>query len=227
MKTVYPACLALLLTVGFGTLANSGKGAIALYSQSPLLAQFRPDRPNFFDDGLQQLNEQIRRVQQHPPDPVLILEPPATQWQPIVYPAAGFSIWMPPGVFSQETKVLPTPNGKVNFQVSATNTETARYLVAYTEPLTREQLNNPETLFTAVRDRVMAQTDFRITRDRPLTVPNAQVRELTLSNATETTTLRLYLTRQRLYVLSASQKTQANPSNTAVLFFKSFQLLDS
>lgn len=203
-------------------------------SQSTLIAQFRPDRPDFFEEGSFQFEQEIQRLEQQQTNPILTVEDDLQQWQPLILRQAGISVWLPQGVASQETKTLETNNGTLSFSVVTVTSGGSRFVTAYSDPLMEADLANSDTLFASVRDAVVENTAFELESDRPLdsdslTTPIEVGRELTLSDGDETITFRLYLANQRLYVLGVSQPdvsdSETELSEAALLFFDSLQFL--
>ncbi len=180
--------------------------------------------PSFFDEGQKILDREIQRMQAPPSNPQLTVE--TKHWQPIISKAGKFSIWMPPGIISDETKTLETSVGSLNYQVIASQNKSSRFLVARTDDLQASQLKNPASLFDAVRNAILAKTGLPLTSDRPISLGNYEGRELITQNQTDAFAFKIYLVERRLYVLAAKQKGVDVPSENAVNFFKSFQLLN-
>jgi hypothetical protein len=181
-------------------------------------------QPSFFDQGQKILDREIQRLQAPPSNPQLTVE--TKHWQPIISKAGKFSIWMPPGILSDETKTLETSVGSLNYQVIASQDTSSRFLVARTEDLQASQLKHPSALFDAVRDAILAKTGLPLTSDRPISLGNYEGRELITQNQTDAFAFKIYLVERRLYVLAAKQKGIDALSENAVTFFKSFQLLN-
>ncbi|PZV17413.1 MAG: hypothetical protein DCF20_06155 [Pseudanabaena sp.] len=179
--------------------------------------------PGFFDEGQQLMDREIQRLQAPQASPLLTVQ--TTQWQPIISKTGGFSIWMPPGVISNETKSLETAVGKLNYQVVASQDGASRFLVAHTDDLPSSQLKNPTSLFGAVRTAILARTGLSKSSDRPISLGSYTGRELMMQNQQETFVFKIYLVERRLYVLAAKQKGVNSLSENATTFFKSFQLL--
>jgi hypothetical protein len=191
------------------------------------ITQLLRNRPDFFEQGQQQLDEEIRQLQKPSTEnsPLLTLEENSQQWQPLLIKVGGFSIWAPLGVLSQEVKTLSTPQGTLNFQVLGVHSGTSRFVAAYSQSLTPSELQEPDILLTRVGDAIKKDSPFQIKRDRAFALNGYPWRELTLNQGNETIILRLSLINQRLYVLGVSQSGGVSLSTAATTFFNSFHLL--
>ena len=182
-------------------------------------------RPDFFDQGQELLEREVQRLEQASSDPILTIDPNTPRWQPIVSEAGQFSVWMPPGVLSQETRTLDTKLGNLAFQVTASKLGDQRYVVGYSSNLTNAQTQDPTALLTAVRDSVAAKTEFQISSDRPISLKNYPGREFQLTQSDETITFHTYVAGNRLYLLGVKQKGGNQLPQAATTFFSSFRVL--
>lgn len=191
------------------------------------ITQLLRNRPDFFEQGQQQLDEEIRELQKPSTQnsPLLTIEENSQKWQPLLIKAGGFSLWAPLGVLSQEIKTLSTPQETFNFQVLAIQSGPSRFVAAFTQSLTPSQLQEPDLLLTRVGDAIKKGSPFQIKRDREFSLSGYPGRELTLNQGNETIILRLSLINQRLYVLGVSQSGGVTLSPAAIAFFNSFHLL--
>lgn len=185
------------------------------------------NRPDFFERGQEQLEREIQNLQQKNPAPSLTIEAESQpqQWYQLIFRAGGFSVWMPQGALTEETKVLETDAGEIAFQVLATNSQSSRFIVAYSDELTPERTENPEAILARVRDGIIEKTAFELIDDRAISLDEHPGKELRMRNSGETIAFRIYAIGQRLYVLGASQQNQGELSQTAIAFFNSFRLL--
>lgn len=194
-----------------------------------LIAQGVFDRPDFFERGHDQFEQEVRQMERQSASPVLTIQdergdPPS--WHRFIFRNGGFTIWMPLGTITEETKFLETSSGNLEFNLFATHPPSSRFIAAYSERLNAERLESPLTLLAAVRDRVLSeQTGFELKSDRPIILDNNIGKEFGLQNADETITFRVYLIENRLYVLGASQQNIGELSPQVVTFFDSFKLL--
>lgn len=204
----------------------------------PVLAQGRLDRPTFFRDGQQLMDQEIQRLQQQQtqqqqdagliehPSQLLTIDEGQLHWQKYIFTEGDFSVWMPQAIVqSQENVTLDLPTGKLAFEVFSTQPKSYRFVAAYSDPLTPEQLANPSTLLASVREGIIAKTNFTPQSDRSLTGEQYPGLELTMKNNAEIIGFRVYLIGQRVYVLAAGQKNTDTLSADATSFFDSFRLL--
>ncbi|MDL5045193.1 hypothetical protein QQ054_03940 [Oscillatoria amoena NRMC-F 0135] len=197
---------------------------------SPSSAQFRRDRPDFFERGQEQLQQEIDRLQTQPIDPangVLSVEAGAVQWQPTLLEEAGISILLPAGEQSQQRQTLETIQGAIEFQLLSVQAGNSRYLTGYALNLSPTQVQDPAQLLAAAGAAI--ESDPAVTRlsDRAIALGTYPGRELFLTSQNRQLVVRLYVVGQRMYLLSATQPL-GTPSLTAatVQFFESFQLLN-
>lgn len=204
----------------------------------PVLAQGRLDRPTFFQDGQRLMDQEIQRLQQQQtqqqqdagaiehPSQLLTIDEGQLRWQKYIFQAGGFSVWMPQGIVqSQESVTLDLPEGKLAFEVFSTQPKSYRFVAAYSDPLTPDQLVNPSTLLASVREGIITRTNFTPISDRSLTGEQYPGLELIMKDGSEIIGFRLYLIEQRVYVLAAGQKNTDTLSTDANSFFESFRLL--
>ncbi|MCU0536748.1 MAG: hypothetical protein MUD14_22905 [Hydrococcus sp. Prado102] len=197
----------------------------------PVFAQRDLDRPSFFRDGQQMIEQEIQRLEQQNsarqgdrPSSPLTIDSRQLQWQKFIFRDGGFSLWMPQGMQSEETVMLDTTVGEVEFKVFATHPKPYRFLAAYSNQLDRAQ--NQETLLDSIRDGIIAKTNFKLNSDRAITWGQYSGKQLNLQGEDETITYRVYLIGQRIYLLAVGQKNTEEVSSEAVNFFDSFQLLE-
>jgi hypothetical protein len=192
----------------------------------PSLALF-VDRPDFFERGNEQFEQEIERLERQAPEPVLSIEREEQSWQHFVSQEGGFSIWAPRGTITAETKTLETEVGTIEFQVLATNPQSSRFVVAYSEEeLTAAQLENPEAILAGLRERIVNNTAFELIDEQPITYGEYPGRQLRLQDSEETITFRVYLIDEKVYVLGASQLEEGELSPAASAFFNSFESIE-
>jgi hypothetical protein len=202
----------------------------------PVKAQFRPDRPTFFQDGYDQMQREIQNLQQQQqqqtpqqslehPSQLLTINNGDLSWQKYIFRDGGFSVWMPEAIQSNETVVLDTNLGQISFEVFATHPQSLRYVTAYSQPLDSKLLSNPQNLLEAVREGIIAKTQYKLKDDQILTQESYPARQLSMENQGEMITFRLSIINQRVYVLAASQKETNQIAQDVQNFFNSFRLL--
>jgi len=210
---------------------DAGQTQLEQHIEALLLSQRGLNRPDFFEEGQEQLEQQIQELQQ-PESPALTIEAAtAQQWQPLLSREGGFVVWTPPGTLTEASKVVETTSGDLNFRVLAKTSEQARFIVAYSEPLVASQLQNIDALYDALLEAILAETEFVVVSEQPISLEQNSAtaaytgRELTLRQADEMITFRIYLIEQRLYVLGASQPFTETIPEAVSGFLDSFQLL--
>ncbi len=201
----------------------------------PARAQFRTDRPDFFRDGYDQMQQEIQRLQQQQqqtpqqqiehPSQLLTITEGNLRWQKYIFRDGGFSVWLPEGLQSQETVVLETKQGKISFDVFATHPQSLRFVAAYSDVLDSDLLKDTQNLLDSVQDGIIAQTEYKLIDSKPTTLEQYPGRELSLENQGETIKFRLYLIGQRVYVLAATEKGTEITQQNIQEFFDSFRLL--
>ena len=185
------------------------------------------DRPDFFKQGDELLEQEIRRLQDKKPDSVLNIspQPSSAAWHPLLFQEAGFSIWLPQGVFSEETIALEIPTEPIEFEVFSSHPPSEQFLVAYSPNLASERIKNPEAILKQVSNEIINETKFKLIQERSINLGKYQGKELQLQDNSETITFRIYLIEQRLYVLGASQQIEQYQKEKKLIFFNSFRLL--
>ncbi len=186
---------------------------------------FLDNRPDFFDKGRLQMEQEIKQLEQQNPQPILTIESGQIQWQNIIFKEGGFSIWMPAGTMTEETEIIETEKGKIKFKVFATHPTSARFVVAYSEILTSQQLANKQNILPNFQKKIIDVTGFELSSDRSYNLGDIPGREFILKNDTETITFRIYLVGQRLHLIGASETAKDNQiAGAVVTFLDSFKL---
>jgi hypothetical protein len=200
---------------------------------TPAFAQRDLDRPSFFRDGQQMIEQEIQRLERqnssepsNRPSSPLTIDSRELQWQKFIFRDGGFSLWMPEGMQSEETVMLDTNAGEIAFKVFATHPKPYRFLAAYSNSLDPDRVQNPETLLNSIRDGIIAETNFKLKSDRAITWQQYSGKQLNLQGEDETITYKVYLIEQRIYLLAVGQKNTEEISSEAVNFFDSFRLLE-
>ncbi len=186
-------------------------------------------RPDFFRRGDELLEREIRRIQERKPDPTLNISTPelsSSTWQPLMFLEAGFSIWIPQGVFSQETITLETSNESIEFKLFTSNALSEEFIVAYSDNLDAEKIENTEAFLEKIRDAIIEETQFKLTQERSINLGKNRGKEFSLQDNTETIIFRIYLVEERLYVLGASQQIKRQQKEKVAIFFNSLQILE-
>ena len=186
------------------------------------------DRPDFFEKGRDQFEEEIRRFErgESVPNSSLEVDEAALPWARVVIEEAGFTVLMPPGAITQEVEVVEAPKGDINFDIIASHPSSSRYVIAYSEEVSPERVKNAQEVLDWSRDYII---DNRVgllkIADDDINFEKYPGKQFQLQNKDETIVYRLLLVEQRLYVLAASQQNDAISAKSIDIFFASFKLL--
>lgn len=196
---------------------------------SPAMSDFF-NRPDFFEKGRREFENEIRRFEQREgrtPNSSLKLNPTSLPWTRVFIEKAGFTLLMPPGATTHETKTVADSKGNINFDIIATHPPSSRYVIAYSEEVTPARFQDSQEVLKKSRDEIISNNvGLRKVADKDITF-NRQYpgKQFKLQNKNETIVFRLLLIRQRLYVLAVSQQTPDALSTKSInTFFESFQL---
>jgi hypothetical protein len=186
------------------------------------------DRPDFFEKGRDQFEEEIRRLErgESVPNPSLKVDETALPWSRVVIEEVGFTVLMPPGAITQEVETVEAPKGNINFDIIATHPSSSRYVIAYSEEVTPERVKNPQEVLERSRDYII-DNKVGLTKiaDDDITFENYPGKQFQLQNQDETIVYRLLLVEQRLYILAVSQQNDAISAESIEVFFASFKLI--
>ncbi len=186
------------------------------------------DRPDFFEKGREQFEQEIRRLERGKtfPNSSLQVDEAALPWSRVVMKEVGFTAMMPPGVITQEVEVVESPKGDIDFNIIATHPSSSRYVIAYSEEVTPERVKNTKEVLEKSRDYII---DNRVglikTADDDIVFENYPGKQFQLQNKNETIVYRLLLVEQRLYILAVSQQNEAISPKSIDTFFASFRLV--
>ncbi|MGK7874613.1 MAG: hypothetical protein AB4426_15295 [Xenococcaceae cyanobacterium] len=180
---------------------------------------------DFFERSRELLEEEIRRFRQQQSPPMLSIDAGIQPWQPVIFRAGGFSIWIPPGILTEESRTVEATTGTLEFRVFAKHLSGSRFVAAYAN-FEEAQTDASEDVFAVVRNAVIERTAFELKEDRAIALNSYPGRELELSGERETIIFRVLLIEQRIYVLGVRQPTQGMNPEAATAFFNSFQLLE-
>ena len=186
------------------------------------------DRPDFFEKGRDQFEEEIRRFErgESVPDSPLQVDEAALPWSRVVIEEGGFTILMPPGAITQEVETVESPRGDIDFEIMATHPSSSRYVVAYSEEVSPERVKNTQEVLERSRDYIIEnRVGLTKVADDDITFADYPGKQFQLQNKEETIVYRLLVVKQRLYVLAVSQQNEAISAKSIDVFFGSFQLL--
>ena len=215
MKTYLPLSIPIILT-------------LSCMTTTPVIAGLF-DRPDFFEEGNEQFEEEIRRFEseQSVPDSPLTIDDTALSWSRVVIKAAGFTAMMPSGAITHEAETVEAPKGDINFDIIATHPSSSRYVIAYSEEVTPERVENPQEVLERSRDYIIDnKVGLNKIADDDFTFEDYPGKQFQLQNKDETIVFRLILIGQRLYVLAVNQQNNAVSPKSIDTFFSSFQLID-
>ncbi len=187
------------------------------------------DRPDFFEEGREQFDEEIRRFEeeQSVPDSSLKIDDTALSWSRVVIKAAGFTATIPSGAITHEVETVEAPKGDINFDIIATHPSSSRYVIAYSEEVTPERVDNPQEVLERSRDYIIDnKIGLNKIADDDITFEDYPGKQFQLQNEDETIVFRLILVEQHLYVLAVNQQNDAVSPKSIDTFFSSFELID-
>jgi hypothetical protein len=203
---------------------------------APSLAQFRPDRPTFFEDGQLYMEKEIRRIQdqvnkpaqnqddvEHPSQ-LLTIDDGKLKWQKYISRDGGFSIWIPQAIQSEETVILNTKKGDIEFEVLATHPQSLRFISAYSKGNNLSKLGDTQTILNLVKDGLIIKTNFDLIKEEPITYQSYIGKSLTMKKDQEIINFHVYFINNKIYVLAVNRKTDAY-SEEITSFFDSFRIL--
>ena len=187
------------------------------------------DRPDFFEKGHEQFEEEIRRFQrgESVPEPSINIDETAVPWSRVMMGEVGFTVLMPPGAITHEVETVEAPNGDINFDIIATHPSSSRYVVAYSEEVTPQRVANAPEVLERSQDYII-DNEVGLTKvaDDDITFANYPGKQFQLQNKDETIVYRLLLVEQRLYILAVSQQNDAISAESIDTFFASFELVN-
>jgi hypothetical protein len=174
------------------------------------------------------MEQEIQQLEQRPTQPqpeLLTIETDELRWQQFLSREGHFSVWIPAGISTTETKTVTTTAGTLTFEVLSTNQPHSRFIVAHGTVTSNRTAEKANALFDEVRDFMIADTGFTVEVERPITVEQYPGRTLTLSATEEKIILQMYWIGDQIYVLGMSQGQNVDFSEAANQFFDSFRVL--
>ncbi len=187
------------------------------------------DRPDFFERGRREFEQEIRRFEQGNTvtSPSLSIDEAALPWSRVVIDSAGFTAMLPSGALTNEVETVEAPKGDINFDIIASHPPSSRYVIAYSEEVTPERVANSQEVLEKSRDYIIDnKIGLSKVADDDITFENYPGKEFKLQNKDETIVFRLLLVEQRLYILAVSQHSDAISEKSIETFFDSFELID-
>lgn len=178
---------------------------------------------NFFETG--RLTPEDRLLFRNPPTGVIPLRNQSDSWQFFVFKRGGVSLWMPPGIITQDEVLLETSLGDIRFQSLASHTENQYYIAAYAEELTEDQIENIDLLLEVIQEKILPEENFKLTRERAILLDDNIGKELTFENENDIITLRIYLVKNRVYVLGVRFPNSITDTRSSRTFLNGLELL--
>ena len=132
---------------------------------SPKVSAGLFDRPDFFEKGYEEFEEEIERFERGNEIPTvpLDIEGENLSWSRIISDSAKFTALFPVGVMTQEREMAEDADGTIEFDINASNLANSRYVVAYSEPLEPDKVENPEQFLEIAQQTIVDdELGFRI-----------------------------------------------------------------
>ena len=217
MKIYNPSILSLVLTLSCLT-AISPKAIAGLF-----------DRPDFFEKGYDEFEEEINRFERGEEIPVvpLDIDEENLPWSRIISDSSKFTALFPPGTITQEADTAEDADGAIEFDIVASNLANSRYVIAYSEALEPAKVEDSEALLkTAQQAIVNDESGFKIITNDAIDFEGFPGKQFQTRSDDETFVFRLILVEDRLYVLAVNQQNDDLSEKLITQFFESFQLLE-
>ena len=211
---------------------------IILIFANPCFAQFRPDRPTFFEDGQRFMEQEIRKIEaqqqnaetnkqalEHPSQ-LLTINDGKLSWQKYIFRDGGFSLWMPSGVTSEETVTIETSKGDMEFEVFATHPKSLRFIAAYSHSPNIAKFDSSEAILTAVKNGIIKETNFQLLTNKEIDFSGHLGQYLVMqdNNEKEIVYFHVYVINKQVFVIAAGTKSNIY-ENDINSFLDSFRLL--
>ena len=187
------------------------------------------DRPDFFERGRREFEQEIRRFEQGNTvtTPSLAVDEAALPWSRVVVNSAGFTAMIPAGALTNEVETVESPKGDIHFDIIASHPPSSRYVIAYSEAVAPERVANSQEVLDKSRDYIIEnKIGLKKVADDDITFGDYPGKEFKLENKDETIVFRLLLIEQRLYILAVSQHSDAISQQSIDTFFNSFAIND-
>ena len=190
-------------------------------------AQFRPDRPDFFEEGRDRFEQELERFQKPDSVPTLDIDIQSSQWSAVFLRKGEAVVWMPQGVVTHETKTVENVRGDIEFDVISSRSSLGEFVIAFSDSVDYVADTDAGELLVRVRNHIVGeQTGFGAVGDRNIVFKEYPGRDFTLKNEQEVIAFRVLWVQSRLYVMAVSQSADSQSQEAIATFFKSFQLLD-
>ncbi len=187
------------------------------------------DRPDFFEQGYEQFEDEIRRFErgEEIPRVPLDIEGQNLPWSRIISDSSKFTALFPPGTITQEVDLAEDPDGAIEFDIIASNLSDSRYVIAYSQALEPSRFTDSEAVLEKAQQTIASnESDFEIIADDDISFEGFPGKQFQLRSEKETFVFRLILVEDRLYVLAVNQQNDNLSEKLITQFFESFQLLE-
>lgn len=194
---------------------------MGLGANGAAIAQIRRDPGDFYEDGRQQLEQEIERMNRQKNENPLRIED-KSDWQEVSLKSGSFSVLMP-GSPQEFRDVLETAGGIFNLKGFVVEGDFGRFIVGYSDE--GVELGKTASILGSVGDGLINRVGGEVVRYRVIDLASHPGRELRLQNSGEVMIFRLYLVGRRLYVLGVSTSRGKEGDSQVGKFFDSFRLL--
>jgi hypothetical protein len=192
--------------------------AIVLGIAIPARAQVF-ERPDFFEQGREQFEREIYRINHPDPDPALEVTQQNDDWQEFVSDRGQFAISLPETA-EEETIDIDLDAGTISLTGYSVG---ERFAVAYWNA---PETAAPEVFLDQMRDRLIAYVGGELLESEMSEDMGCHVRTFTLSSRDTIVDFNLYWIGNRLYILGASYDDADNRPADVSRFFNSFEATD-
>ncbi|MGF1495028.1 MAG: hypothetical protein ACFBSC_21800 [Microcoleaceae cyanobacterium] len=208
--------------------------SLALGLSYPAMAQLRPNRPTFFEEGERQLQREIDRLNQpQESEPILTIDDDVTGESLIQLPG-DVAVVTDRSDWKQRQETIQLPSGEIQMNLVTTSDTGLRLILGYSEPLSSRQTESPNDLFDQVQaviesdlqSQAVTQNRLQQLNQRPIRLDANPGREISFARPNHLIRCRLYLINQRVYLLLASSERGIDQARqTADNFLNSFRVL--
>jgi hypothetical protein len=166
---------------------------------------------------------QNQQILEHPSQ-LLTIEDGKLKWQKYLFREAGFSIWMPQGVQSNEKVTILSKAGEIEFNVFATHPKYLRFIAAYSEDKNLTKLGDFSAILTAIKQGIITKTNFELVEEKTININSNNGLFLKMKNENETIYFQIFFVNKKAYVLATGTKNTGYEEDINN-FFNSFRLL--
>lgn len=177
------------------------------------------ERPDFFEQGREQFEREIYRINHPDPDPALEVTQQNEDWQEFVSDRGQFAILLP-DTAEEETVDIDLDAGTISLTGYSVG---ERFAVAYGDA---PETAAPEFLLDRIRDRLIAYGGGEVIESEMSEDRGCHVRTFTTSSGEKIVDFNLYWIGNRLYILAASYDRTDNRPSDVTRFFNSFEATD-